>query len=189
MRRRNPTSGAISPFCCRIVVGFPGASAGHPYCSGLHLDAICLLGFMALLLLVLWCSISSGGLRYQLVNYARVYDYGDIALPRCHYSGANPPDRFKDDWPFGYMGGVLNVDSRIAVGATIGKRAQRWLDLGFFFAFSHRVKGEAGSALVVAFTWQNDLCHRVGKNVYGSVNDPPFRVTYLVNTPDLGTAI
>lgn len=150
-----------------------------------HIDGFLLLGIMALLLFSSVVLYSSGGediglLIRQAIRMAIAVTVM-MALAQMH------PDRLKDIafWVYGI--GVLTLVAVLLFG-TIGKGAQRWLDLGFFRFQPSEIMKLAVPLVVAVYLAERPLPPSISRLLIALLMIA-IPVVLIAKQPDLGTAL
>ncbi|MCB2426085.1 rod shape-determining protein RodA [Methylophaga pinxianii] len=150
-----------------------------------HIDGFLLLGIMALLLFSSVVLYSSGGediglLIRQAIRMAIAVTVM-MALAQMH------PDRLKDIafWVYGI--GVLTLIAVLLFG-TIGKGAQRWLDLGFFRFQPSEIMKLAVPLVVAVYLAERPLPPSISRLLIALLMIA-IPVVLIAKQPDLGTAL
>lgn len=161
---------------------------GFQWRSGLqraHLDGLLILGILTLLLFSSVVLYSSGGedvglLLRQGVRMAIAITVM-IILAQIH------PDRFKDVAFWIYAAGLLMLIAVLLFG-TIGKGAQRWLDLGFFRFQPSEIMKLAVPLVVAVYLADRPLPPSFVRMFFALVMIA-VPALLIAKQPDLGTAL
>lgn len=151
----------------------------------IHLDGFLVLGLLALLLFSAVVLYSSGGEDIGLLIRQGIRMLVAIVvmvtLAQIH------PDRLKDIAFWIYGVGVLMLIAVLLFG-TIGKGAQRWLDLGFFRFQPSEIMKLAVPLVVAVYLAERPLPPSFGR-LFFAVLMIAIPVLLIGKQPDLGTAL
>ncbi|THK42692.1 rod shape-determining protein RodA [Methylophaga sp. SB9B] len=151
----------------------------------MHLDGFLILGIMALMLFSAVVLYSSGGEDVGLLIRQgirmTVAIMVMIILAQIH------PDRLKDIAFWIYAVGVLMLIAVLLFG-TIGKGAQRWLDLGFFRFQPSEIMKLAVPLVVAVYLAERPLPPSFAR-LFFAVLMIAIPVLLIGKQPDLGTAL
>lgn len=151
----------------------------------MHLDGILILGIMALMMFSAVVLYSSGGEDIGLLIRQgirmTVAIMVMIILAQIH------PDRLKDIAFWVYGAGVLMLIAVLLFG-TIGKGAQRWLDLGFFRFQPSEIMKLAVPLVVAVYLAERPLPPSFAR-LFFAVLMIAIPVLLIGKQPDLGTAL
>lgn len=179
--RRNPPRTMSHLQDRRKVVRFQWSSL----LQRMHLDGFLILGIMALMLFSAVVLYSSGGEDVGLLIRQgirmTVAIMVMIILAQIH------PDRLKDIAFWIYAVGVLMLIAVLLFG-TIGKGAQRWLDLGFFRFQPSEIMKLAVPLVVAVYLAERPLPPSFAR-LFFAVLMIAIPVLLIGKQPDLGTAL
>ncbi|WP_417549254.1 rod shape-determining protein RodA [Methylophaga sp.] len=150
-----------------------------------HLDGFLVLGIMTLLLFSAVVLYSSGGENFGLLIRQGIRMA--IAITVMIILAQMHPDRLKDIafWVYGI--GVLTLIAVLLFG-TIGKGAQRWLDLGFFRFQPSEIMKLAVPLVVAVYLAERPLPPSFSR-LFFALLMIAIPVLLIGKQPDLGTAL
>ncbi|HAO26445.1 MULTISPECIES: rod shape-determining protein RodA [unclassified Methylophaga] len=151
----------------------------------IHLDGLLVLGIVALMVFSAVVLYSSGGEDISLLIRQGVRMA--IAIAAMIILAQIQPDRFKDMafWVYGI--GVLMLVAVLLFG-TIGKGAQRWLDLGFFRFQPSEIMKLAVPMAVAVYLAERPLPPSFAR-LFMALLMIAIPVVLIGKQPDLGTAL
>ncbi|WP_069295589.1 rod shape-determining protein RodA [Methylophaga muralis] len=151
----------------------------------MHLDGFLILGIMALMLFSAVVLYSSGGEDVGLLIRQGIRM--TIAIIVMIILAQIHPDRLKDIAFWIYAVGVLMLIAVLLFG-TIGKGAQRWLDLGFFRFQPSEIMKLAVPLVVAVYLAERPLPPSFAR-LFFAVLMIAIPVLLIGKQPDLGTAL
>ncbi|ODN67322.1 Rod shape-determining protein RodA [Methylophaga muralis] len=179
--RRNPPRTMSHLQDRRKVVRFQWSSL----LQRMHLDGFLILGIMALMLFSAVVLYSSGGEDVGLLIRQGIRM--TIAIIVMIILAQIHPDRLKDIAFWIYAVGVLMLIAVLLFG-TIGKGAQRWLDLGFFRFQPSEIMKLAVPLVVAVYLAERPLPPSFAR-LFFAVLMIAIPVLLIGKQPDLGTAL